>query len=436
MRKLILCLFILSLFPLVFGASTFMDNPDDFFIMPDIVTPPTPVTPPTAGGGSVKITPECVNDSDCDLGEFCFENKCYAYECETDADCNETKTCWMHRCVKLFDMKIIDVESPIYPGNFFEFTYYLKGVAAIHGDVVVNFWLVRDGEVVTEGFDTIYMADFDETTETTELFLPKTILPGVYNFYAEVNYDSYYARAGRIIGVEEIPEELRPGLVTGKAIADVGDVIKTNLSFILVIVGILVLFGIIYWERKELDKALISERRWLRRHKVSIGTFLFFVVLVGVLFYATKAGLIKLPPLQMSFVKYIYLIGVFIVLLVILSRARIGEMLISLWEFFKGFFGKRRKLEVSKEAKPRIKKVAVKPKVKHVKEKKVGRRKGRDLLRSAVSGWRKKGYDTDSLHEEPKKLGQKRMGAWLEKWRKKGYDIGSISERGFKEKSE
>src|SRR3989339_98286 len=139
-------------------------------------------------------------------GELCFENKCYLYECETDADCNDTKTCWMNRCVKLFDMKIVDLASPIYPGEFFNFTYYLKGVAQIHGDVKVNFWLEKDGIKVTDGYDTIYMGDFEEKLESSKLFLPVSILDGVYNFYAEVNYDSYYARASRVV---EVSKEFR-----------------------------------------------------------------------------------------------------------------------------------------------------------------------------------------------------------------------------------
>src|SRR3989339_761428 len=128
------------------------------------------------------------------------------YECETDADCNDTKTCWMNRCVKLFDMKIVDLASPIYPGEFFNFTYYLKGVAQIHGDVKVNFWLEKDGIKVTDGYDTIYMGDFEEKLESSKLFLPISILNGVYNFYAEVNYDSYYARASRVV---EVSKEFR-----------------------------------------------------------------------------------------------------------------------------------------------------------------------------------------------------------------------------------
>ena len=187
----------------------FLGNSSSLEVTPVPTPTPAPVTTPTTvggGGGGAVIVPECLDDSNCDLGEFCFENKCYLYECETDADCNDTKTCWMNRCVKLFDMKIVDLASPIYPGEFFNFTYYLKGVAQIHGDVKVNFWLEKDGIKVTDGYDTIYMGDFEEKLESSKLFLPVSILDGVYNFYAEVNYDSYYARASRVV---EVSKEFR-----------------------------------------------------------------------------------------------------------------------------------------------------------------------------------------------------------------------------------
>src|SRR3989339_711975 len=188
----------------------FLGNSSSLEVTPAPTPTPTPTTTPTTaggGGGGAVIVPECFDDSNCDLGEFCFENKCYLYECETDADCNDTKTCWMNRCVKLFDMKIVDLASPIYPGEFFNFTYYLKGVAQIHGDVKVNFWLEKDGIKVTDGYDTIYMGDFEEKLESSKLFLPISILDGVYNFYAEVNYDSYYARDSRAVEISK--ENLR-----------------------------------------------------------------------------------------------------------------------------------------------------------------------------------------------------------------------------------
>ena len=340
MRRLAIILFVLILLPFVLGATTFFDS-DDSFIMADISIP-SPVVPPTGGGGGGGITVlECVNDSGCDLGEFCFENKCYIYECDSDADCNDTKTCWMNRCVKLFDMKIIEVQSPIYSGEFFNFTYYLKGVAAIHGDVVVKFWLVRDGEVVTEGFDTIYVGDFEEKTESSELFLPTTILPGTYNFYAELEYDSYYARAGRIIGVEEVPKEIieeRRG-ITGEVIGQIGEGIKTNVLSILITAGIFILGIIIYWERKKIKRALVREKKWIKRNKVSISTGFFFIILIGIIYYLNKQEIISLPSLKNSFINlfngicfliknyYFYFIGLIILILIIIFYKKIVKIL-------------------------------------------------------------------------------------------------------------
>src|SRR3989339_840039 len=139
----------------------FLGNSSSLEVTPAPTPTPTPTTTPTTaggGGGGAVIVPECFDDSNCDLGEFC------------------------------------------------NFTYYLKGVAQIHGDVKVNFWLEKDGIKVTDGYDTIYMGDFEEKLESSKLFLPISILDGVYNFYAEVNYDSYYARASRAV---EVSKEFR-----------------------------------------------------------------------------------------------------------------------------------------------------------------------------------------------------------------------------------
>src|SRR3989339_1748159 len=68
----------------------FLGNSSSLEVTPVPTPTPAPVTTPTTvggGGGGAVIVPECLDDSNCDLGEFCFENKCYLYECETDADC-------------------------------------------------------------------------------------------------------------------------------------------------------------------------------------------------------------------------------------------------------------------------------------------------------------------------------------------------------------
>ena len=255
---------------------------------------------------------------------------------------------------------------------------------------------------MTEGFDTIYMADFDEITQTSELFLPKSIEDGVYNFYTEVAYDSYYARAGRMIEVGEgdmleelldvsfdlasadienskdlsafinfdsfgeIPanvnltftildesgnEVYRDGTnimvatqqflkwdywglyipdgdyvavldsVYGEGVRNrfsqsftirkkafiTGDVIgrlgEGSGLVVLIIIAILIIGLIIYWERNELKNLLYVEEKWIIKYKVSIATVILFAILFGIVFYLKN--------------YYIYLVGLFGIFLVV-----------------------------------------------------------------------------------------------------------------------
>lgn len=251
MKKKIIFIFILFLLPFVFAETTFFDNPDDFFIMSS-----SSASVGSSGGGAYYA--ECVNDSDCKLGYFCLRGKCYLHECESDLDCDEEKACWKGLCVKLFDMKIVNISSPVYPGEFFNFTYLVKGVSEISGDVVINFWLSKDGEIITEGFDTIYIGDFEERYESSELFLPKDVLNGSYVFYAEVFYDSYYARAARLIEVA-FPEELSEPVsgrrgITGGVISELGDVFSSIVFYIIFSILVLLLIFILYRRERKIEK--------------------------------------------------------------------------------------------------------------------------------------------------------------------------------------
>lgn len=107
---------------------------------------------------------KCSQNSDCKENQFCLEHKCYDYECTKDYDCNikEDEVCYSHRCVKLFDVKIIRADSPIQPEEFFDFVYLIKGMADIKGDVIVEFWLEKNGKTATSGSDTIYLGSFEE----------------------------------------------------------------------------------------------------------------------------------------------------------------------------------------------------------------------------------------------------------------------------------
>jgi hypothetical protein len=150
----------------------------------------TPVTPPTNETTQNVTTPTTIGGN--------------SYVCEEDSDCANGNVCFRHKCVKLFDIKITAIQSPIYPGEFFNFTYFVKGMANINGDVVVEFWLEKEGKNFTSGRDTIYLGSFEEKTDSTQLFLPKKgTLAGIYRFYIQVNYERYSAFSYRVIEVNE-----------------------------------------------------------------------------------------------------------------------------------------------------------------------------------------------------------------------------------------
>ena len=124
-------------------------------------------------------------------------------ECLQDSDCEEKdEVCWKYKCVKLFDIKIIDFESPVKLGEFFDFTYFAKGVADINADVEVRFWIEKKGEIITSGSDVMYFGSFEEKTETTKIFLPSNLESGFYEFYVQIIHEAYTVSSHRSIEIE------------------------------------------------------------------------------------------------------------------------------------------------------------------------------------------------------------------------------------------
>lgn len=145
-------------------------------------------SPGGGGGGGSKITiPANISEK---------------VECTTNLDCSDDKVCYLNQCVKLFDVKIVEVDSPVKDNGFLDFTYFIKGMANISGDVVVNFWLEKDTKNVSSGQDTIYLGSFEEKTEKTKIFIPTNLANGSYTFYVRVIFENYQATAYRTVFVE------------------------------------------------------------------------------------------------------------------------------------------------------------------------------------------------------------------------------------------
>ncbi len=194
---------------LIFNVTSFTDYSAEE--TPADSTPGGEETPSGGGGGGgIKIKGECSQNYDCqESDEVCLDNK----------------------CVKLFDIKIIDFESPIKLGEFFEFTYFVKGMANISGDVEIYFWIGDEKEKITSGQDVIYLGNFEEKTETTKIFLPSTVESGVYKFFVQVSFGEYKVQSHRTIEIE-----VKKGFAEIKGIRE-----KSNRNYIYYLLGIFAL---------------------------------------------------------------------------------------------------------------------------------------------------------------------------------------------------
>jgi hypothetical protein len=234
----------------------------------------------SGGGQSPTIKYQCTQDSDCKTNQYCFNHTCYEAECFDDSVCNidEGETCWDYRCVKLFDMEIINFQSPVNVGEFFNFTYFVKSVAEINGDVQIRFWIEQDNGIVTSGQDTIYLGSFDEKKKTKSLFLPEDVTSGTYTFYIEVTYGNYTASAHRTIQIN-----VNEGVATID-FSSASNNLRTYIISALIGLGAFIVCLIFYIERKKINKGVIAEGRWIRKHRISLLVLALFII-IGLLIY-------------------------------------------------------------------------------------------------------------------------------------------------------
>ena len=121
-------------------------------------------------------------------------------------------------------------------------------MANINADVEVKFWVEKNKEIVTSGSDIMYFGSFEEKTETTKIFLPSNLEPGVYEFYVKVIHEAYVVSAHRSIEIE-VKED-------GIAIITPLDekYSKIYLIFVLIIVFLFILFLIHILRKKRFTK--------------------------------------------------------------------------------------------------------------------------------------------------------------------------------------
>ena len=287
-----------------------------------------------------------------------------------------------------FDIKIIDFESPMELGEFFEFTYLVRGMADINEDIEINFWIEKQGEVVTSGSDTIYIGDFEEKIETTKIFLPKSVESGVYDFIVQVVYEGYEAQSHRTIEIE-----IKKGIA--RIITAEGKVLNTYLISVLVGLAIFILSLIFYLERRKIKKQFLQGERWIKKYKTFVLTLCLFVTL-GILIYYLDFfdGIMKqiskiIFGLRTTILPYLiapsfyYILGVIFIFIVLIFLI----ILIKKKKLFKklGHWQKEKKIEQTKRDKVLEKKYKARVKESKIKFKKISKSQNRIIKKLASS---------------------------------------------------
>ena len=182
-------------------------------------------------------------------------------ECRDDSYCKKNEKCINKKCVKLFDVEILKVDSPIEPGQYLDFSYLMKGMADIEGDVIVKFWIEKDNKIILSGQDTIYLGKFEEKRKEANLYIYKDML-GKYDFFVELNFENYSVVSHRPIEVvldvlvakesvelEKIPDikEPKPSFwqTIGRAFGDLE--IKTGKWALAIIITLIVIGLLTYF---------------------------------------------------------------------------------------------------------------------------------------------------------------------------------------------
>ncbi len=267
---------------------------------------PSDVTPgPGGGGGARGFIYECLNDSQCTVAD---------------------EVCWENKCVQLFDIKIIEFESPVKLGEFFDFTYFVKGMADISDDVEISFWIEKDGEVISSGSDTIYIGSFEEKTESTKIFLPSSVESGIYTFNIEVIHDDYVAKSHRTI---EIAVDDKIAFISPAKPDD----FKPYLIVLLTFMALLILSLIFYIERRRVVQGIQEEARLIMKYKLTILVSLLILLFGFVIFYFNLLLILSRVIRQiLPFIYYIFLfifISILIAFIIIFSKK---TELISKWK--------------------------------------------------------------------------------------------------------
>ncbi len=136
-------------------------------------------------------------------------------ECIIDEDCEKDEKCIDNKCAKLFDIQMIRVDSPIESTDILDFTFLMKAMGEIEGDVTLEYWIQKPGtdEKLIRGQDVVYMKPYQTKITDASLYLYKSML-GEYELAIKITYMGYTVETIRPIEiVEKAPTTLTTNLL-------------------------------------------------------------------------------------------------------------------------------------------------------------------------------------------------------------------------------
>ncbi len=146
------------------------------------------VIPPIEGGarGTIGISPSG------SYGGVMAQQR----ECIIDEDCAENEQCINNICMELFDLRIMRADSPIEPTEILDFTFLMKSMANVDGDVTLEYWVQKPGssEKLARAQDVIYMKSMQTKITDASLYLYKEML-GEYELVVELTFKGYTIRS-------------------------------------------------------------------------------------------------------------------------------------------------------------------------------------------------------------------------------------------------
>lgn len=101
--------------------------------------------------------------------------------------------------IKPFDVEITMSDSILEAGQHFDFTYSVEAITDISEDLVVDYWIEKDGKKLISGRDVVYK-DFKKEVRQSGLQIGKEII-GDYDFYIRFRLGEYSATAHQPIKI-------------------------------------------------------------------------------------------------------------------------------------------------------------------------------------------------------------------------------------------